>query len=92
MKSPQAMLRLLRDRRQDAAEKLDGSGEFGVAVCEVLDELIRRAQVVADEYPVSSKITLRDLQEMPAVVGSNSSGSARSRWGRATKVSRSPAG
>lgn len=69
MKSPQAMLRFLRDHRHDAAEKLDGSGEFGVAVCEVLDELIRRAQVIADEYPASSKITLHDLHEMPAVVG-----------------------
>lgn len=63
------MLRFLRDHRQDAAEKLDGSGDFGIAVCEVLDELIRRARVIADEYPASSKITLHDLQEMPAVVG-----------------------
>lgn len=38
-------------------------------MCEVLDELVRRAQVIADEYPASSQITLTDLQEMPAVVG-----------------------
>lgn len=69
MNSPEALLRLLRDRQQDAAERLEDSGDFGAAVCEVLDELVRRAQVIADEYPASSQITLTDLQEMPAVVG-----------------------
>ncbi|OHU53462.1 hypothetical protein [Mycobacteroides chelonae] len=69
MKSPQALLRFLRKRREDATEKLAGNGELGVAVCEVLDELIRRAQVIANEYPTSSKISLRDIEEMPAVVG-----------------------
>lgn len=69
MKSPQAMLQFLRKRRQDADEKLSNNGDFGVAVCEVIDELIRRAQVIAEEYPVSSKISPRDIQEMPAVVG-----------------------
>ncbi|CPZ02015.1 Uncharacterised protein [Mycobacteroides abscessus] len=69
MKSPQAMLQFLRKRRQDATEKLAGNGDFGVAVCEVLDELIRRTQVIADEYPASSKMSLRDILEMPAVVG-----------------------
>lgn len=69
MKSPQAMLQFLRKRRHDAAEKLAGNGDFGVAVCEVLDELIRRTQVIADEYPASSKMSLRDILEMPAVVG-----------------------
>lgn len=69
MKSPQAMLQFLRKRRQDAADKLTGNGDFGVAVCEVIDDLIRRAQVIADEYPASLKISLRDIQEMPAVVG-----------------------
>lgn len=63
------MLQFLRKRRQDADEKLSNNGDFGVAVCEVIDELIRRAQVMADEYPASSKISLRDIQEMPAVVG-----------------------
>ncbi len=62
------MLQFLRKRRQDATEKLAGNGDFGVAMCEVLDELIRRTQVIADEYPASSQITLNDLQEMPAVV------------------------
>lgn len=63
------MLQFLRKRRQDADEKLSNNGDFGVALCEVLDELICRAQVIADEYPASSKISLRDIQEMPAVVG-----------------------
>ncbi|WP_237084577.1 hypothetical protein [Mycobacteroides abscessus] len=69
MKSPQAMLQFLRKRRLDATEKLAGNGDFGVAVCEVLDELIRRTQVIANEYPASSKMSLRDILEMPAVVG-----------------------
>lgn len=68
MKSPQAMLQFLRKRRQDADQTLSDNGDFGVAVCEAIDELIRRAQVIADEYPASSRISLRDIQEMPAVV------------------------
>lgn len=63
------MLQFLRKRRQDATEKLSGKGDFGAAVCEVLDELIRRTQVIADEYSASSKMSLRDILEMPAVVG-----------------------
>lgn len=37
--------------RQDAAVKLANAGEFGVAVVEVCDELIRRTQVIAGAVP-----------------------------------------
>ncbi|SKQ68287.1 hypothetical protein [Mycobacteroides abscessus] len=70
MNSPEALLRLLRDRQQDAAERLEYSGDFGATVCEVLDELVRRAQVIADEYPASSQITLNNNTETSAVVTS----------------------
>ena len=51
VKSPHAVLGLLQAQRKQAADTLGGIQDFGVAVREVLNELIRRAQVIADQYP-----------------------------------------
>lgn len=68
VKSPHALLRVLRERRERAEPSIEANGEFGVAICEVLDELIRRTQVIAAEYPENEAMTLRLVEEMPAVV------------------------
>lgn len=67
MESPHTVLELLRDRRDRAQAGIATTGDFGVAVCEVLDELIRRAQVFASEYPKGESVTLQLVEEMPAV-------------------------
>lgn len=61
------MLRLLHAMRDREAVKLASTGEFGVAVGEVCEELIRRTQVIADQYPKDEAMTLRLINEMPAV-------------------------
>ncbi|MDH6193431.1 hypothetical protein M2272_000052 [Mycobacterium frederiksbergense] len=67
MKTPHAALQLLRAMRDREAVKLASTGEFGVAVGEVCDELIRRTQVIAEQYPKDEAMTLRLINEMPAV-------------------------
>ncbi|CRZ15534.1 hypothetical protein BN2156_02396 [Mycolicibacterium neworleansense] len=61
------MLRLLHAMRDREAVNLARTGEFGVAVGEVCEELIRRTQVIADQYPNDEAMTLRLINEMPAV-------------------------
>ncbi|AGM27006.1 hypothetical protein MASS_0404 [Mycobacteroides abscessus subsp. bolletii 50594] len=62
------MLAMLRARRDKAAELSHHAGEVGVAVHEVLAELTRRAQVIADQYPEEEVVNPRLIVEMPAVV------------------------
>lgn len=66
--SPHELLALLRARRDMAADLSHHAGEVGVAVCEVLDELTRRAQVIADRYPEEEVVNPRLIVEMPVVV------------------------
>ncbi|WP_308182895.1 hypothetical protein [Mycobacteroides abscessus] len=66
--SPHDLLALLCARRDSAAELSHHAGEFGVAVHQVLNELTRRAQVIADQYPEHETVNLRLIVEMPAVV------------------------
>ncbi|WP_235659771.1 hypothetical protein [Mycobacteroides abscessus] len=66
--SPHDLLALLRARRDKAAESSHHAGEVGVAVHEVLVELTRRAQVIADRYPEEEVVNPRLIVEMPAVV------------------------
>lgn len=66
--SPHDLLALLRARRDMAAESSHHAGEVGVAVHEVLAELTRRAQVIADQYPEEEVVNPRLIVEMPAVV------------------------
>ncbi|WP_286151152.1 MULTISPECIES: hypothetical protein [unclassified Mycobacterium] len=66
--SPHELLALLRARRDMAAELSHHAGEVGDAVCEVLDELTRRAQVIADRYPENETVNPRLIVEMPVVV------------------------
>jgi len=68
MQSPHAVLRLLNNQRDKVGALPERTDEFGAAVCEVLDELIRRAQVIADEYPQGEAMTRTLIEEMPAVV------------------------
>ncbi|MBN7375719.1 hypothetical protein I3U60_05410 [Mycobacteroides abscessus subsp. massiliense] len=51
-----------------AADLSHHAGEVGVAVCEVLDELTRRTQVIADRYPEEEVVNPRLIVEMPVVV------------------------
>ncbi|SHX53677.1 Uncharacterised protein [Mycobacteroides abscessus subsp. massiliense] len=66
--SPHDLLAMLRARRDTAAELSHHAGEVGVAVHEVLAELTRRAQVIADRYPEEETVNPRLIIEMPAVV------------------------
>lgn len=66
--SPHDLLALLRARRDIAAESSHHAGEVGVAVHEVLVELTRRAQVIADRYPEEEAVNPRLIVEMPVVV------------------------
>lgn len=66
--SPHDLLALLRARRDTAAELSHHAGEVGVAVHEVLAELTRRAQVIADRYPEEETVNPRLIVEMPVVV------------------------
>lgn len=66
--SPHDLLALLRARRDKAAELSHHAGEVGVSVNEVLAELTRRAQVIADQYPEEEAVNPRLIVEMPAVV------------------------
>lgn len=66
--SPHDLLALLRARRDTAAESSHHAGEVGVAVHEVLAELTRRAQVIADRYPEEEVVNPRLIVEMPVVV------------------------
>lgn len=66
--SPHELLALLRARRDTAAESSHHAGEVGVAVHEVLAELTRRAQVIADRYPEDETVNPRLIVEMPVVV------------------------
>lgn len=68
MKSPHTLLRALRERRERTEPAIHVNGDFGVAVCAVLDELIRRTQVIAAEYPEHQPMTSPLVEEMPAVV------------------------
>lgn len=68
MKSPHALLEMLRTQRDILAEEPDSAGEFSVAVYEVLKELTRRTEVIADQYPEDEAMTLRLILEMPAVI------------------------
>ncbi len=69
MQTPQVVLDFLRAQRRQAAVQLAGMQDCGTAVCEVLDELIRRAQVIADEYPATGAMTVTTALEAPAVLG-----------------------
>ncbi|WP_237084600.1 hypothetical protein [Mycobacteroides abscessus] len=66
--SPHELLALLRARRDMAADLSHHAGEVGVAVHEVLNELTRRAQVIADRYPEEEAVNPRLIIEMPMVV------------------------
>lgn len=66
--SPHELLALLRARRDMAADLSHHAGEVGVAVHEVLAELTRRAQVIADRYPEEEAVNPRLIVEMPVVV------------------------
>lgn len=66
--SPHDLLALLRARRDTAAELSHHAGEVGVAAHDVLAELTRRAQVIADQYPEEEVVNPRLIVEMPAVV------------------------
>lgn len=66
--SPHELLSLLRARRDMAAELSHHAGEVGVAVHEVLEELTRRAQGIAVQYPEEEAVNPRLIVEMPAVV------------------------
>lgn len=66
--SPHDLLAMLRARRDTAAELSHHAGEVGVAVHEVLAELTRRAQVIADQYPEEEVVNPRLIIEMPVVV------------------------
>lgn len=66
--SPHDLLAMLRARRDTAAELSHHAGEVGVAVHEVLTELTRRAQVIADQYPEEEAVNPRLIIEMPVVV------------------------
>ncbi|SLH96795.1 Uncharacterised protein [Mycobacteroides abscessus subsp. abscessus] len=66
--SPHELLALLRARRDMAADLSHHAGEVGVAVHEVLAELTRRAQVIADRYPEEEAVNPRLIIEMPVVV------------------------
>ncbi|SIJ34886.1 hypothetical protein [Mycobacteroides abscessus] len=66
--SPHDLLALLRARRDTAAELSHHAGEVGVAVHEVLAELTRRAQVIADQYPEEETVNPRLIVDMPVVV------------------------
>lgn len=68
MKSPHALLEMLRTQRDILAEEPDSAGQFSVAIYEVLDELTRRTQVIADQYPEDEAMTVRLIREMPAVI------------------------
>ncbi len=59
---------MLRTQRDILAEEPDSAGQFSVAVYEVLDELTRRTQVIADQYPEDEAMTVRLIREMPAVI------------------------
>ncbi|PVB05060.1 hypothetical protein D2E98_07280 [Mycobacteroides abscessus] len=67
MEGPHAVLRLLQERRRDA-DKLGESNPVKHATCELLDELVRRTQVLADQYPEHAPMNLRTGLEMPAVI------------------------
>lgn len=68
MKSPHAILEMLRAQRDILAQEPDSAGQFSLAVYEVLEELTRRAQVIADQYPEDEDMTIRLVLEMPAVI------------------------
>ncbi len=67
MKTPHAVVQLLRASRDTAARLLTTTMEFGVAVNEVADELLRRAEVIADLYPEDQPITLTEIKEAGAI-------------------------
>lgn len=69
MQTPQTVLEFLRAQRAQTPDRLAGMRGFEVAVCEVFDELIRRAEVIADEYPAGQAITRAGVREAPAVTG-----------------------
>lgn len=68
VKSPHALLEMLRSQRDILAQEPDSAGEFSVAVYEVLKELTRRTEVIAEQYPEDEAMTLRLILEMPAVI------------------------
>lgn len=67
MQGPHAVLRLLQERRS-GADKLGEGNPVKDATCELLDELLRRTQVLADQYPEHAPMNLRTGLEMPAVI------------------------
>ena len=68
VKSPAGALQPLQATRRHAEAALATTGDFGAAFVEVCDELIRRTQVIVDQYPEDEAMTLRLINEMPAVV------------------------
>ncbi|WP_100451171.1 hypothetical protein [Mycobacteroides abscessus] len=67
MQGPHAVLRLLQERRGDA-DRLGEGNPVKDATCELLDELLRRTKVLADQYPEQAPMNLRTGLEMPAVI------------------------